>query len=462
MDERYIATVDLGTSKTAVSVSRVEGKNTEVLYYRESPSDGVRYSCVFNPKRAGEAVQTAIRNAEDELCLKINQVVIGLPRYGVEQESRTASTERSEPDKCIEQEEIDSLKSMALDSYPLADPEKMEIYGAVAQSFNGDDSINLPEYDVVGSTSRKLEGNFKVFVGAKKGISNIDSILNNIGVAPARKYFLPGAVAEAVLTMEEKDNGVALVEIGGGVSSVTIYHNGILRFYHAIPFGGKNITNDIKYECGFREQLCENIKLGFGACISENLQNLSEKIIQVNFDEEGTNKQVPVKYLSEIITARMKEIYEALLFIIQESGYSQRLRSGIVLTGGCASLANAGRLLERMSGYTVRIGFPRCKNINVSACPEICEPSAAATVAMIMVSKGNQYINCTSEPQETDKSDIGYEGTVFDSSVEIVDKPSDSKQKKGGRSITWTSQLKKGMESAFNSTMGTLFDNINQ
>lgn len=464
MNDRYIATVDLGTSKTALSVARIEGKNAEVLYYRETPSDGIRYSCVFNPKRASEVLKTAICSAEDELGIKIEQVVTTLPRYSVIQESRSAKIERSDPDNCIEPEEIDTLKNIARDDYPLSDPLKEEIYGAVAQSFNTDDSINLPEFDVVGSSSVKLEGNFKIFIGAKKAIHNIDSILNTLGIASARKCFIPDAIGRAVLNEEEKDNGVALIEIGAGVSSVSIYQKGILRFYQSIPFGGRNVTSDIKYECGFKEALCENIKLGFGACLPECLQNMSEKIIQVNYDEEGTNRQITVKYLSEIISARMKEIYEALLFIIQESGYAERLRSGIVLTGGGANLANAGKMLEKMSGYSVRIGFPRCKNMSVSVCPEICEPSAAASVAMLLMTKDDEHLNCTSKVKHIVKEKVveettETEDTVFNPAVDENTEKTAVEKKKKPR-ITWGDKIAKFGKDTFNNTMGSLFDNV--
>ena len=211
MEDRYIATVDLGTSKIALSVARVTGDNAEILYYREKPSDGVRYGCIYKPTRASVPLKEAVHEAEEELGIKITQLVIGVPRYGVTQEIASARLDRSDAESCITQEEIDCIKDMALDSYPLSDPEKQEIYGASAQSFGTDDSIGCTESDVVGMPSAVLQGNFKIFIGVKKASRNIDIMLNKADVAPARKYFLPPLTAEAVLSDEEKENGVALV-----------------------------------------------------------------------------------------------------------------------------------------------------------------------------------------------------------------------------------------------------------
>ena len=228
--ERYIAAADLGSSKIALSVAKIVGDDIQVIYYKETPSDGIRYSCVLNPKRAAVPLRNAIQEAEEELNIKILQGVVGLPRYDVRQEIASARMERSDPDSCITKEEVNTLKSIAIDSYPIADEAKEEIYGAVAQSFSADEElVCASENDVVGVTADALEGNFKVFVGAHKPVSNIDIMLNDTGVAPARKLFLPNAVARAVLTDGEKENGVALVEIGAGVTSLTIYRGKILR-----------------------------------------------------------------------------------------------------------------------------------------------------------------------------------------------------------------------------------------
>ena len=134
----------------------------------------------------------------------------------------------------------------------------------------------------------------------------------------------------------------------------------------SIPFGGRSITNDIKLECGTSESLAENIKLGYGACMPEKILTLRDKIIQINNHESGSCKQLSVKYLSEVITCRVREIIDACLYKIQESGFGGNLRNGIVLTGGSAVIPNLSTYVKELSGYNIRIG--------------------------------NKYLNCLSEP----------------------------------------------------------------
>ncbi len=474
--ERYIAAADLGTSKIALSVAKVDGEDVQIIYYKEVPSDGIRYSCVFAPKRAATALEKAIKDAEDELGIKILQLVTGLPRYNIRQESASAKMERSDPYSCITREEVNNLKSLAIDSYPLEDEMKEEIYGAVAQSFSADDDlVCASEDDVIGVTAESLEGNFKIFIGSKKASSDLDTMLNFTGIAPARKIFIPTAVAQAVLTEAEKENGVALVEVGAGVTSLTIYKGGLLRHYSSIPFGGKSITADIKYECGFNERLSENIKLAYGACQPDKLQSLSEKVIQINDDENGTYEQLPVKYLSEIISYRAKEIIDAVLFQIQESGFADNLRNGIVLTGGGADLVNFANLLKEMSGYVVRIGYPRTRKFSSGGCAGVTETSAAATIGMILEAKRDSHLNCIDEAtapaeerDETPELDSEGNGELFqghDVSGEVITPNPKKKKKDGKNKITWTSIFRKKMsdklEGVFDNTVGNLFDSMN-
>jgi len=464
MEERYIATVDLGTGKLALCVARIYGESIEIIYYKETASDGIRQSRVFNPKRAADPLRKALKEAEGELGIKITQVVVGLPRYSVRQEMAPAGIDRNEGGKCITPQEIDDIESLALDTYPYINPEEEQIYGAVAQSFCADDMINLPKEDIIGMTGARIDGNFKVFVGKKKPVSNIGIMLNEAGVAAAREFFLPDATASAILTQEEKDNGVALIEIGAGVTSLSIYQGGILRHYTAIPFGGKVISTDIKYICGFKESLAENIKKAFGACMPDRLQSMSEKVVQVNYDEDGTFKQVEVKYLSEIITARVKEIFEAMLFTIQESGYADKIRSGIVLTGGGANLTGCGNFLKEMSGYNVRMGYPRHKNIIASGFPAMSETSAAASIGMLLLAKHDAHLNCTTEPEPKvaqDPEEPNYDGSVFSQITEEPQKEKAPKEKapkgKGtstGHRLNWKDKLV--------DTLGVLFDNATE
>ena len=396
MEERYIASIDLGTSKLGLCVARVKGDDVQVVYYKETPSAGIRGSVVANPMKASIPLKKAIQEAEDELMIKILQVVVGMPRSDVQQETATGGIVRSNSDEYITEEEVENLKAMALESYPLDDETSQIMYGAVAQSFSIDDQIQLVESDVVGTLSKELEGNFKVFIGSRRATTAVDKIFNSMGIAIAKKYFLPDVVAKTVLTEEDRQSGVALVDIGAGVTSVAIYQGGIMRSYVAIPFGGKTITGDIRTECSISEDLAEKIKLKFGACMPGKLASLSEKVLQIRLTEPY--KEVTVKYISEVIDARCREIINAVLYYIQESGLENNLRGGIVLTGGGASLVNFANLFKELSGYEVRIGFPR-HLFSASVGAGVYNPSAAAAIGMVLAAKDDRMPDCVTRPE---------------------------------------------------------------
>jgi len=191
-------------------------------------------------------------------------------------------------------------------------------------------------------------------------------------------------------------SGVALVDVGAGVTSVAIYHGGIMRYYASIPFGGKVITNDIRTECSVSEDLAEKIKRRFGACLPGKLANLSEKVLQIRL--EPPFKEVPVRYISEIIDCRCREIIEAVLYYIQESGLQNSLRSGLVITGGGAELANFIPLIKEMSGYEARKGYPRYM-FSASVGSGVYSTGATSAIGMVLCAKEDHLPDCVTRPE---------------------------------------------------------------
>ena len=397
MEDKYIASIDLGSSKFGLCVARVAGDDIQIVYYKETPSEGIRASLITNPMKASARLKEAIQEAEKELMIHILQVVVGMPRSEVAQVTASARIERTNPDEYISAEEVESLKSIALETYPLPNPEKQIMYGAVAQSFSIDDEIQLVENEVVGTLSSALEGNFKVFIGNRSATTALDKIFNSLNIAVAKKYFLPEVVARTVLTDEEKAGGVALVDVGAGVTSVTVYHGGIMRYYASIPFGGKSVTNDIRTECSISEDLAEKIKKRFGACMPGKLASLSEKVLQIRLTEPY--KEVPVRYISEIIDCRCQEIVDAVLYYIQESGLQNALRSGVVVTGGGAELTNFITLFKEKSGYDVRKGYPRFM-FSASVGSGVYSTAATSAIGMVLSAKEDGLPDCVSVPEK--------------------------------------------------------------
>ena len=393
MTDKHIVAIDLGTSKISITVAKVVGNDVQIIYYKETPAAGIRYSSVYNTMKVTDPLSRAIKQAEEALGIKITQAVVGMPKYPVRQETSTGEIRDRGEDTYITEEDIASLKIFAQDLYPLEDKSKEAIYGAVAQSFSDGENFQITEDDIIGMTSDVLEGNFKIFIGKKSDLTKIDQVMDKVGICATRKYFTSESTAKAVLTESEMENGVALIDFGGGCTSVTIYHENIMRHYASIPFGGKNITEDIKTEFQVSERLAENIKLGFGACMPDKLQNLSDKVIHIKSNSAEPDKQVSVKYLSEIISARVEEIMMAILYHIHQSGFADMLRSGIVVTGGSAQIANLGNFINEISGYRVRTGYPKTL-FSYQGCDDITETSASTSLGLILAAKDDATLNC--------------------------------------------------------------------
>ena len=409
--DKHIVAIDLGTSKIAITVAKVNGNDVQIIYYKETASAGIRYSSVFNVKQVTDVLQRAIMNAEGELGIKITQAVVGMPKYPVRQETSNGEIRDRGEDTDITSEDIAFLKSLAEDSYPLKDPDKEAIYGAVAQSFSDGENFQIIENDIIGMTSDVLEGNFKIFIGKRSDLRRIDQVMSKAGITGTKKYFTADTTAKAVLTPYEMENGVALVDFGAGCTSVAIYQDNIMRHYASIPFGGRNITEDIKSESQITERLAENIKLGFGACMPEKLQSMGEKILHIRSNSTEPDMKLPVKYLSEIITARVEEIMMAILYEIHDSGFADSLRSGIVITGGCAQMANLGNFIYDISGYRVRTGYAR-NHFSHSGCDGLNETSATTSLGLLLAAKDDMG-NCA-HGDETEVVETPKENDPFD------------------------------------------------
>ena len=427
MEERRIVSIDLGTSKVALAMTRLDGHNVEMEYYRETPSAGVSRGAVTNVKKASEAIAEAIRQAEECTGQTITGAVVNMPKYAVTRKGLVSRMER-DGNTCVEEGEIAMLRTNAVNDCEAEIDEHECVYEAVAQSYSDEEDFQIPEEEAVGRTSTSLEGNFHLYVGRRKSISDIDQAFTLAGRSCGMKFFPAIAGAESVLSPDEKENGVALVDIGAGATSVSIWKDGIMRWYDSIPFGGALVTRDIQKICRIGEKLAENIKKAYGVCMPERLYSLSDKVLKIQGDRQNPSCELPVKFLSKIVTARMKEIVEAVLYMIQESGYADSINSGIVLTGGGSRIGQCTFLVKEMSGLNVRQGMSRILFTQVGMCDGVMETPATLAVGMMLSARQRGYANCaipadpratetaTAEPQP--QPDEEPEETVFSTEPE--------------------------------------------
>ena len=396
-EEKYLAALDLGSAKIGFCVAKIQEGDAHIVHYQELPSEGIQSSAIYIPMLTAKAVRKAVADAEKALMIKISGVVVGLPRNDIAQVTASAALERKDPEEYVTPEEIQAIKEDALETYPLPDPEHQAIYGAIAQSFVLEDGMQLTEREIVGTLTPTIEGQFKVFVGRKQAVQAIEKIFKGTGIEVYKTYFLPEVMGKATLSREELKGGVALVDLGAGVTSVAIYRGGIMRYYAAIPFGGRTVTGDIETECSLEEDLAEKIKRRFGVCQPERLGPNSDKILQIRITDPY--RDIPVRYISEVITARYRELIDAVLFHIQESGMQNILRGGIVLTGGAAEQNGLEVMFREISGYNVRKGYPR----TILSAPlgiSVIRTSATAALGMILAACDEGVPDCAAEQSE--------------------------------------------------------------
>lgn len=403
MEDKKIVTVDLGTQSLKICVAHKsdDGKN-EVIYCNDFPSAGIGHGKVMNTNKLSKAIRFALDSVEKVVGIKVNQVMVPVQKYDI-RESEHSFKITLDPNTCISDENVKALGDMLWNevSSSLVDDNE-EVFGIVPQSFTTDDEMNIGTNDIVGMMTENFTGRYKVYTGKKSSRNYIDAAMANAGISTVRSVFNPEDIGEAVLTDSEMDGGVALIDFGAGATSISIFYAGALRHYGAIPFGGNSVTDDIKNVCGIPERLAENIKLGYGGCMPDRLLSLGEKKLRIISRDNGSKTDVAIKYLSEIITARMKEIIEAMLYEIEKSGYKDKLKNGVVIIGGGANMLNLCTFIKELSGYTARIGSPQKNHFKSDSGIIFFNPANAESAGLVECLI-KEDISCVTEEEKEEE-----------------------------------------------------------
>lgn len=355
MEEKHIVTIDLGTEKLGVSVATVDAnRKVSLSYYNEFPSEGIKHSRVSNPSKLSSCLKDALSRVETAMNIKITEVMVNVQRYGLREMDTRISATTSDGSN-VTSGDLELLSDMVWKNREGVEMDE-EIVACIPQSYDMDNGeINVNPEDAVGMWSSTVTGNFKVYCLKQSSLGVIDNAFRDSGIINVRKVFAPDAVGCSILSDNEMQGGVALIDLGAGASTVSIFQGGVLKHFGGIPFGGMNITSDIANLCSISESLAENIKMAYGGCMPDRLGALGDKKLQIVNNLDKSKREVAVKYLSEIITARQKEIIEALLYEIQISGYADKLKNGVVVTGGAAAMLNICQFIKELSGYTAKV-----------------------------------------------------------------------------------------------------------
>lgn len=344
--------LDIGTTKICVTVGRrSEHGKIEVLGMGKAESAGVTRGVVSNIQKTVQAIILAVEEASAQSNVDVKIVNVGIAGQHIKSLQHRGILTRKELNTEIQRKDIDKLIE---DMYKLVMPPGEEIIHVLPQEFTVDNEPGIK--DPIGMAGVRLEANFHIISGHVSAVKNILKCVGNAGLETQELILEPLASSESVLSEEEKEAGVVLVDIGGGTTDLAIFHEGIIRHTAVIPFGGNSVTEDIREGCSVMRNQAELLKTRFGSALAE--ENKENEIICVPGLRGREPKEISVKNLAYVIQARMEEIIEHVYYEIKSSGYEKKLIAGIVITGGGAQLKHLPQLVEFVTGLDSRIGYP--------------------------------------------------------------------------------------------------------
>ncbi|MEC7945370.1 MAG: cell division protein FtsA [Bacteroidota bacterium] len=371
--------LDIGTTKIACLVGRkTEHGKIEILGVGKAPSLGVTRGVVSNIEKTVQSIRAAVEEAEAKSGIEINVVNVGIAGQHIKSLQHRGMITRDTIDEEISQKDVDELID---DMYKLVMMPGEEIIHVLPQEYIVDREPGIK--DPIGMSGVQLEANFHIITGQIAAAKNIFKCVNKAGLEVAELILEPLASSSAVLSEEEKEAGVALIDIGGGTTDIAIFHDGIIRHTAVIPFGGNVITEDIKEGCTIMQRQAELLKTKFGAALPQATQD--NEIVCIPGLRGRDPKEISVKNLANIISARMSEIIEHIYFEIKNSGFDKKLIGGIVVTGGGSQLKHINQLMEFTTGIDSRIGYP---NEHLSANTNINVTSPLFATGVGLVAKG--------------------------------------------------------------------------
>lgn len=372
--------LDIGTTKIVAMIGRRnEYGKIEILGIGKAKSLGVHRGVVNNITQTIQSIQLAVDEAITNSGIGITRAVVGIAGQHIRSLQHSDYITRANSEEVIDDTDLDLLEKQV---YKLVMLPGEEIIHVLPQEFKIDGQGEITE--PVGMHGGRLEANFHVVVGQVSSIRNIGRCVKSSGLDLAGITLEPLASSEAVLSTEEKEAGVALIDIGGGTTDLAIFKNGIIRHTAVIPFGGNVITEDIKEGCSIIEKQAELLKTKFGsAWPGENRDN---EIVSIPGLRGRDPKEITLKNLSKIINARVVEIIEQVFLEIKNYGYEEskkKLIAGIVITGGGAQLKHLKQLVEYITGMDSRIGYPNEKLAGDSD-ETLSSPQYATAVGLLM------------------------------------------------------------------------------
>lgn len=354
IDERepglLVAGLDVGSTKICAMIGEVFSDRVDIIGVGTSPSSGMRKGVVVNIQSTVEAIKTAVKKASDMAGCDINRVFVGIAGSHIKGFNSPGIIGIKNPE--VRQKDIDEV-IQAAQTVKISDNQR--IIHVLPQEFMVDDHTGIQS--PLGMTGVRLVTNVHIVTADMTALHNLVACCNQAGLNATEVVLESVAAAEAVLSMEEKDQGVGLIDIGGGTTDLAIFSNGTIKHSWELALGGNNLTSDLSVGLRTPLQEAEELKYLYGGALSSMIKE--NQMIDVPTVGERKNRKISQKTLVGILEARMEEIFQLVDKNISSSGSRNRINAGLVLTGGTALLPNVVELAEQVFDMPVRIGYPR-------------------------------------------------------------------------------------------------------
>ncbi|MBP1667869.1 MAG: cell division protein FtsA [Bacteroidetes bacterium] len=372
-----LAAIDIGTTKIVTIIGYInENGRLDVIGMAKSPSKGVRRGLVLNIDEAVGAIRTTVDEVQKQVGFQIKQAFVGIAGQHIKSIRNRGYINRDSYDTEITLADTERLLA---DMYKIPIELGEEIIHVLPQNYIVDSETGVK--NPVGMFGKRLEANFHIVIGDIASARNIERCVDRVGIKVRQMILEPLASSAAVLSDEEKEAGVALIDIGGGTTDIAVFYDEIIRHTAVIPFGGNVITKDIMEGCAILSKYAEQLKVQFGSALGDLAQD--DKVVTVPGINGREPKEISFKSLAYIIQSRMEEIIDSALFELENSGCMDKLSAGIVLTGGGSLMRNLPQLVKFRSGMDVRIGYPNEKLGNDST-GEVNDPMYSTSVGLLL------------------------------------------------------------------------------
>ena len=382
--KNYTVAVDLGSSNVVVAVGEkaAEGQ-MEVASIVSKPVEGVNAGKIENIELVSRAIREAMSEAEEQLGIRITEAYAGISGDFVRCARHTDHVFVYDPRNGVNQKDVDALFDRMRN---VQAPDDETIMERVPQNYVVDDNQEVK--NPVGSFGKKLSSTFNFILCLRTPMQRLDMALKRLGIKMLGVTSNAIATAEAVLLPDEKEEGVAVVDIGGGVTDVAVYYRNVVRYIATIPMGAMAINRDIR-TMSVPEKHVESLKQKYGSAVADLAPE--DKLIRVNGRTAREAKDILLRNLATVIEARATDIAEFVLQEIRDSGYAGKLAYGIVLTGGSAKLKDVDELFRRVTGMDVRIASAET-GVAEESREKVVDPAYATAVGILL--KGAEQGAC--------------------------------------------------------------------